>query len=166
MELDEENYSLNAVTDYDTCMTVKSPKKTKDRECRESTRVACQKQMVQQTVSMPNIATTKRKIPLSCIRDGLHAQRSLQSSLSDPVGRPTIGMKHQKKIALMKYSLSKQCIRDGLRFLTNAHKDHIINFVDENLSAALDDMMTNHTNQFEGLHSEQIGSSRICDQKM
>jgi hypothetical protein len=106
----------------------------------------------------------EKKIPLSCIRESVTAGKPAKQ-LQRP-RRTAYNWYETIKKNCMKYSLSKQCIRNGLRFLRNAHKDHIINCVDENPSTALDDMMTSHTNQFEGLHSEQIGSSRICGQKM
>ncbi|KAG0171757.1 hypothetical protein DFQ30_000440 [Apophysomyces sp. BC1015] len=49
--------------------------------------------------------------------------------------------------------------------LVDAHKDHIISFIDEDPSAALDEMMSSLTSQFEGLQVNKSAVHKFVTEK-
>ncbi|KAG0178080.1 hypothetical protein DFQ28_000435 [Apophysomyces sp. BC1034] len=65
----------------------------------------------------------------------------------------------------VKYGDNEKPKKPKKTILVDAHKDHIISFIDEDPSAALDEMMSSLTSQFEGLQVNKSAVHKFVTEK-
>ncbi|KAI7876057.1 hypothetical protein K492DRAFT_115921, partial [Lichtheimia hyalospora FSU 10163] len=150
MEIDEESYPLDAITDYDTYMVHKPPerKQAAQKICTPPVKDQRPTEMKRGPYKQHS-NSDKEKMFFLIYKKGMTTGKAA-AQLQIPRRTAYNWVKRDQEdpsdeVQPKKTKGSRKAI------LTEIHEQHIISFVDDNPSAPLDDMMASLTQQFEGL---------------